>query len=402
MALSNNQLWATTNAIYVIFLLWITTKGSWSVTLHNILGPSEVRNNSRPFVVLDCEFSLNASERNGMILKWYLNGKTIYQWIPPGHPQGLGAMRGKINLDYDVSPDPWERHRGLYLYAPSIEMSGDYTCKISTMENEVSKTKRMTVYVPPRQIHIHYTKAASVRNGIGSGLHHRNQHHQFEPETEVAAGSRRHREEEVEVEEEETGVNVTCVVDHVYPQPSLVLYHGKGRNRRPVAEVEERVAQYRDKAWQKILFVVLSDKSLLAENIFECELAIPHTSFIKRVKTIYSPKNPTVMASASGSSSPHPPLSRTFHFGWCLVFTTIVVLSIFTVANNDDANSCRENGRLNSVKYVNRSKDMSDDDDGHESKKTRRREKSTADFDRHPISKLTAINSKAILCSKIN
>ena len=25
-------------------------------------------------------------------------------------------------------------------------MSGDYTCKISTLENEVSKTKRMTVY----------------------------------------------------------------------------------------------------------------------------------------------------------------------------------------------------------------------------------------------------------------
>ena len=59
--------------------------------------------------------------------------------------------------------------------------------------------------------------------------------------------------------------------------------------RRPVPEVEERVAQYRDKAWQKILFVVLSDKSLKAENIFECELLIPHTSFRKRVKTLYSP-----------------------------------------------------------------------------------------------------------------
>lgn len=60
--------------------------------------------------------------------------------------QGLGALRGKINLDYDASPDPWQRHRGLYIYTPSIEMSGDYTCKISTLENEVFKTKRMTVY----------------------------------------------------------------------------------------------------------------------------------------------------------------------------------------------------------------------------------------------------------------
>ena len=55
-------------------------------------------------------------------------------------------MRGKLNLDYDVSPDPWERHRALYLYWPTVEMSGDYTCKISTLQNEVSQTKKMTVY----------------------------------------------------------------------------------------------------------------------------------------------------------------------------------------------------------------------------------------------------------------
>lgn len=62
------------------------------------------------------------------------------------HIQGLGAMRGKINLDYDISPDHWGRHRALYLYWPTIEMSGDYTCKISTLQNEASKTKRMTIY----------------------------------------------------------------------------------------------------------------------------------------------------------------------------------------------------------------------------------------------------------------
>ena len=55
-------------------------------------------------------------------------------------------MRGKIDLDYDVSPDPSERHRALYLYWPTIEMTGDYTCKISTLQNEVSQTKKMTVY----------------------------------------------------------------------------------------------------------------------------------------------------------------------------------------------------------------------------------------------------------------
>ena len=55
-------------------------------------------------------------------------------------------MRGKIDLDYDVSPDPSERHRALYLYWPTTQMTGDYTCKISTLQNEVSQTKKMTVY----------------------------------------------------------------------------------------------------------------------------------------------------------------------------------------------------------------------------------------------------------------
>jgi len=248
---------------FALFLLWFNTEGSWSVTLHDILGPSEVQNNSRPYVLLDCDFSINISEREGMILKWYLNGKTIYQWIPPRRPQGLGALRGKINLDYDASPDPWQRHRGLYIYSPSIEMSGDYTCKISTLENEVYKTKRMTVYVPPRQIHVGYTKARTARESV----------------------------------------NVTCMADHVYPEPQMRLYHGTGTARTPVAEVEERVAQYHDRAWQKILFVVLADRTLKPHNVFQCELVIPGTNYVNSAKTGYSPKNPTVMASASGTMS---------------------------------------------------------------------------------------------------
>jgi hypothetical protein len=53
-------------------------------------------------------------ERKGMVLKWYLNSHTvpIYQWIPPSRPQGLGAMRGKIDLDFEISK---ERRSVLFL-----------------------------------------------------------------------------------------------------------------------------------------------------------------------------------------------------------------------------------------------------------------------------------------------
>ena len=46
------------------------------------------------------------------------------------------------------------------------------------------------------------------------------------------------------------------------------------------------MARYYDGAWQKIIYVVLADKSLPAKNTFECEMLLPHTS-IKEIKTIF-------------------------------------------------------------------------------------------------------------------
>ena len=55
--------------------------------LHDVSVPSVIQNGTVPFVVLDCHYSMNHSEKDGMILKWLLNGRTVYQWIPPAHPQ---------------------------------------------------------------------------------------------------------------------------------------------------------------------------------------------------------------------------------------------------------------------------------------------------------------------------
>ena len=56
--------------------------------------------------------------------------------------------------------------------------------------------------------------------------------------------------------------------------------------RRYLGNAEEKMARYYDGAWQKIIYVVLADKSLPAKNTFECEMLLPHTS-IKEIKTIF-------------------------------------------------------------------------------------------------------------------
>ena len=220
------------------------------VRLESLTVPPMVQNGTVSHIVLDCPYSLSPSEKEGMVLKWYLNSRTvpIYQWIPPSHPQGLGAMRGRIDLDFEISSDPYTRHRALYIYHPTVEMSGEYTCKVSTLENEVSLPSRMVVYTPPaRVIVLHQPSFYSYR------------------------------------------VNISCFVDHAFPRPRLTLYHGQGRDRLRLKGVTEAVDRYPDGAWQVVVFIVLDDSTLRVENLFECEVSLPHTDFRISRSTVYSP-----------------------------------------------------------------------------------------------------------------
>ena len=114
-------------------------------------------------IVLDCPYSITKNEKKGLVLKWYLNSLhiPIYQWIPPNHPSGLGIMGGKIDFDFQMGSNPYSKHRALSIKSPTISMSGHYTCKVSTVQNEVSLTSTMVVYAPPKtmsisQSHIFY------------------------------------------------------------------------------------------------------------------------------------------------------------------------------------------------------------------------------------------------------
>ena len=57
------------------------------MVLKEVKVPTLVQNGTLTHVILDCVYDLNHSEKDGMILKWYFNGKTIFQWIPPSKPK---------------------------------------------------------------------------------------------------------------------------------------------------------------------------------------------------------------------------------------------------------------------------------------------------------------------------
>lgn len=61
-------------------------------------------------------------------------------------PQGLGILRDRLNLGYEASTDERKRHRALHILKPGPDLSGDYTCSVSTVQNEDMRTKTMLVY----------------------------------------------------------------------------------------------------------------------------------------------------------------------------------------------------------------------------------------------------------------
>ncbi|KAF7286104.1 hypothetical protein GWI33_007752 [Rhynchophorus ferrugineus] len=99
-------------------------------------------------VTLDCDFTLDDSESD-LVVKWYFNKSLVYQWIPSTkkRPQSLGVLKDRVNLEYQASVDANSIHRALRIIRPGPDLSGNYTCSVSTLESEDAKTKGMVVLV---------------------------------------------------------------------------------------------------------------------------------------------------------------------------------------------------------------------------------------------------------------
>ena len=103
-------------------------------------------------ILLDCDFDYNDTERIQLDIKWYFEDEPspFYQWVPEqmARPQIIGEkFRQHIDLDHvTVHTDSHKKHRALLLKRPTTELSGSYTCKVSTFVSEDVRRKKMIVY----------------------------------------------------------------------------------------------------------------------------------------------------------------------------------------------------------------------------------------------------------------
>lgn len=111
--------------------------------------PTFVKNGTKA-AILDCVYSLRTEEQtsdSGLVVKWFFNSPSpVYQWIHNQKPQGLGILKNRLQLDYRASDNNATAYRALYIINPTVELSGEYKCLVSTNIDEDFSVKRMTVW----------------------------------------------------------------------------------------------------------------------------------------------------------------------------------------------------------------------------------------------------------------
>ncbi|XP_045471457.1 uncharacterized protein LOC123678466 [Harmonia axyridis] len=198
----------------------------------------------RTSVVLDCDFSVEDSEQD-LVVKWYLNRNNrtlVYQWIPASNnrPQVLGVLKDRLNIKNVAAPDANRLYRALHILEAQPDLSGNYTCSVSSLQSEDIRTKSMLVFVPERLLVI---RRLSSNEGI---------------------------------------IRIICTAEGVFPSPVITLQSKK----RELVETEITSKQ-RGNLYDISVSATL--KALEVPEEFSCELRIPQANYTVRKETVIYP-----------------------------------------------------------------------------------------------------------------
>ncbi|CAG9792232.1 unnamed protein product [Diatraea saccharalis] len=155
-----------------------------SVRIINMRVPEVIQYGTKDSVTLDCDYVTD--NVTGLVVKWFYMDKSqpVYQWIPPQKPQALGRLKNKLDLNYKVSHNPYTQHRALHIMSLSPDLTGNYTCVVSTFLAEDQKTRPMAIFDPEKKFDM-------ILDRLADGY-----------------------------------LNIICSVEGVYPKPELVILAG--------------------------------------------------------------------------------------------------------------------------------------------------------------------------------
>ncbi|XP_045763187.1 uncharacterized protein LOC123865971 isoform X2 [Maniola jurtina] len=220
--------------------------GVQSVRIMNIRVPEVFQYGTKDAITLDCDFVTN--NVTGLVVKWFYMDRShpVYQWIPPQKPQALGLLKHKLDLSYKVSQNPYTQHRALRILSPGTELTGNYTCVVSTFLSEDERTRPMTIFVPE-------TRFDMIQDRLNDGY-----------------------------------LNIICSVEGVFPRPELVILAG---NRPLNAKSTIKIIEGR---YTALTSAVVKIDSLPPTVEILCDMNIPLANYFSRKRDIFYRDPPPV------------------------------------------------------------------------------------------------------------
>ncbi|XP_022709324.1 uncharacterized protein LOC111272252 isoform X2 [Varroa jacobsoni] len=142
----------------------LTWAGAISVRIDRLSVPSSVENGTADSVILDCIYSYSHEDQQ-LVVKWFFNQdpKPIYQWIPDLKKRSYSSKSGfdgHINRSYVATHDPLTRYRALNILRPTTEMSGTYSCSVTSLQGQDTRAADMIVYAKPKKFDLSFQRPA--------------------------------------------------------------------------------------------------------------------------------------------------------------------------------------------------------------------------------------------------
>ncbi|KYN40573.1 hypothetical protein ALC56_04882 [Trachymyrmex septentrionalis] len=231
----------TVSPSLIVLLIFEYYSGVRGSSIKSLDVPMAVRNGTGP-VDLTCAYQIDENE-NGLVIKWFHEAYQIYQWIPPIPPQDIGIIEGIAEYPAENLKNPYSCSM-IRLKTVTINMTGEYTCTISTYQDEASNSTKMIVYVPESNM--------TVRTYPFNKTH----------------------------------VNLICVVMGALPRPSLKLYVNGIESNSCESDLGPLTDWYKGNP-QTSLNVII--ENTLDPAIIECEMSIPETEYKRRERIVYYP-----------------------------------------------------------------------------------------------------------------
>lgn len=241
-----------------LLLIFGCISESQQFIIRSINIPSAVKVGDVDYVILDCDYALENTSSHGLVVKWFFNdNQVVYQWIYGKKPLADDPAAKYVDLTYKASNDPFTEYRAMKLDKPGIDLTGNYTCVISTYADERTANASMVIYSTEKKFNFEYQKK-SIDN--------------------------------------KDGLEATCKAEGLYPQPILNI----SVKDVPEKQTSKPTLTLREDGLYNILSRVdFLDEELPEAAELKCILDIPRTNYSITRKTIYYSGTATTTSSVT-------------------------------------------------------------------------------------------------------